>query len=316
MKKFIIGILLGGLLLSGGWFAWGAIQSETGQNLYNSLTGSWIKQGAITSTSGTANVGLSTTQGLAASAIVGKTGSGSLDYFPVMTCGVGTCDTLTFNNGNPGLLLTTAVQAGTRTTNTFNTVANRAFPDVSTIGPAAFDTGGGANWTHSQLWGINNEGALASHVFPLNLQDTNGDAIAVIDQTGGGKSLPLATSSYRYEFNGTTFDRVRHSFFQTTTGITSNAAGTAVNMTTTPMSKFTMIVDRTAGTTDAVAINLECSYDGTIWPGTTQALINVTTLAVEPTRNASVTGPCRYMRYNVVTVGAGNTLTIQLIATP
>jgi hypothetical protein len=32
MKKFILGILIGGLLLSGGWFAWAAVQTEVGIN--------------------------------------------------------------------------------------------------------------------------------------------------------------------------------------------------------------------------------------------------------------------------------------------
>ncbi len=124
----------------------------------------------------------------------------------------------------------------------------------------------------------------------------------------------LATIAYSYEFDGTTYDRVRNQFTQSTTGIVANGAGTAVNMTTTPMSKYTMIVDRTVGATDIVAINLECSIDGVIWPATGN-VISVTTLAVEPTRNSAGDTPCQYMRYNVVTIGAGNTVTIQLLAT-
>jgi hypothetical protein len=88
-------------------------------------------------------------------------------------------------------------------------------------------------------------------------------------------------------------------------------------MTTTPMSHFTLVIDRTVGATDAVEIDLECSIDGTIWPANTMEIVSIVTLAVEPARAGSTTStiPCNYMRYNVVTVGAGNTLTIQLLAT-
>ena len=105
-------------------------------------------------------------------------------------------------------------------------------------------------------------------------------------------------------------------FSKSTTGITTDAGGgTAIDMSSTPMSKYTMIIDRTAGATDVIEIHLECSLDGTIWSNTNDALISVTTTANEPTRNSFNGGPCQQIRYNVVTVGAGNTLTIQLLAT-
>lgn len=43
MRKFMLGILLGGLLLSGGWFSYAAIQSEVGISLYDSVSASWKK---------------------------------------------------------------------------------------------------------------------------------------------------------------------------------------------------------------------------------------------------------------------------------
>ena len=112
------------------------------------------------------------------------------------------------------------------------------------------------------------------------------------------------------EFNGTTHDRVRSAFNQATTGVTTNAAGTAVNLTTTPMSKFTMVIDRTVGATDTVEVDFECSLDNAIWV----QIMTTTSLASEPTLASQDGTPCNHMRYNVVTVGAGNTLTVQLLA--
>lgn len=135
-------------------------------------------------------------------------------------------------------------------------------------------------------------------------------------QPGNG----ILTVSAR-EFDGTNYERIRHSFFQSTTGVNANGAGTAVDMTTTPMRYFTMLIDRTAGATNAVEIDLECSLDGVIWPANGYSLVTITDLSVEPARVSTAStdqlaiGPCNYMRYNVVTVGAGNTLTIQLLAT-
>src|SRR3990172_7831233 len=108
----------------------------------------------------------------------------------------------------------------------------------------------------------------------------------------------------------TTINRVRMSFSQSTTGITTNAAGTVVNMTTTPMSKLAMIVDRTAGATNTVDVRVEASFDGTIFVQVAQ----ITDLTTEPVYISTSDVPSKYMRYNVVTVGAGNTLTIQLLA--
>lgn len=98
---------------------------------------------------------------------------------------------------------------------------------------------------------------------------------------------------------------------QSTTGITTNAAGITADMSTTPMSEYTMIIDRTAGATNVVEIDLQCSINNT-------AFIQIATiidLTNEPVLTAIGDVPCLYMRYNVVTVGAGNTLAIDLLAT-
>jgi len=155
-----------------------------------------------------------------------------------------------------------------------------------------YDTSSG-QWERLQGNGTNIDGVLNSAIGSLN-------ARAFVYETNLSGNL----------------DRVKHSFGQTTTGIVANGAGTAINMTTTPMSKFTIIVDRTAGSTNTVEINLEGSYDGVIWPGTNQSIIQILSLAVEPAMvRDGVSGPFNYIRYNVVTIGAGNTVTIQLLAT-
>jgi hypothetical protein len=307
MKKFIIGILLGGLLLSGGWFTWGAIQSEVGGNLWDAVNSKWIRSGAVTSTAGNASVGMTTAQGLPASAMMGRSHLGSItgNYYPLVTCGVGTCDEQTFNSNNPVVLLTTAVMAGSRGSNTFATASNS--PNNGTENAASSLS---ANWVHALLAATNGEGALTGYSAAVLARDTGNDAIPV---TAGGSAgaQPIATVNFPAEFNNTTFDRVRSAFTQSTTGITTNAAGTTVTMTTTPMSKYTMIIDRTAGTTDVVEIDLQCSINNTAFV----QIATITSLVNEPVLTSIGDIPCAYMRYNVVTVGSGNTVSIDLLAT-
>ncbi len=120
----------------------------------------------------------------------------------------------------------------------------------------------------------------------------------------------LSTLNHIYEFDGTTFDRIRHSFNQNTIDITTNGTGTTVDMTQTPMSKYTMVVNRTAGATNVVEIDFECSLNDTafVQKGT------IITLATNPFSVSLGDVPCNQMRYNVVTVGAGNTLDIDLLS--
>ncbi len=113
-------------------------------------------------------------------------------------------------------------------------------------------------------------------------------------------------------FNGTTWDRVYHSFSQSVAGITTDAGGgTSVDMSLSPMNDYVMVIDRTAGATDVVEIDLECSIDNSIF----SQIETITSLATEPAFINKPDVPCNYMRYNVVTVGAGNTITVQLLAT-
>ena len=112
------------------------------------------------------------------------------------------------------------------------------------------------------------------------------------------------------EFDGTLFDIVRHSFNQSTTLITTNAAGTTLDLTGTPSAQYTMIVDRTVGATNTVEVDIECAI------GTTFVQIaTVIDLTNEPVLVSHAGTPCNNIRYNVVTIGAGNTLTIELLST-
>jgi hypothetical protein len=77
------------------------------------------------------------------------------------------------------------------------------------------------------------------------------------------------------------------------------------------MSKYTMIIDRTAGTTDVVEIDLQCSINNTAFV----QIATITSLVNEPVLTSIGDIPCAYMRYNVVTVGSGNTVSIDLLAT-
>lgn len=98
-------------------------------------------------------------------------------------------------------------------------------------------------------------------------------------------------------------------YTQSTTGITTNSQGTTVDMTLSPKSKFAIQVMRTAGA-NPFDVDLAGSLDGTNWfdiGGHSNTSGEITWF---------VDKPVRYMRYDVVDVGVGNTLSIILLATP
>jgi len=149
----------------------------------------------------------------------------------------------------------------------------------------------------------------------MGFDGTNWDRVRALannaDDVAVSTSGNLSTQSFEYEFDGTTYDRVRNQFTQTTASITTNAAGTPITMTSTPMSKFTMMVNRTAGTTDVVEIDLQCSITQVEFV----QIATITDLTNEPVLVSIDGTPCAYIRYRVVTVGTDNTLTIDLLAT-
>lgn len=277
MKKFILGSLLGGLLLSGGWFAWGAIQSEVGIDVatdpqpYGSGTSqsTWRKAfaTAYTNTTGTVlqlwrrdTITPATHSALWAASSTGLCSGGETCFFPAyMAKAVG---------------------------------GNNDMPENGYIGVGM---------------GVRNIDTNTAKL--LTTQSTFGDGEIFGADSNANNSLTVIDLNYHK--NGTVWDQVRGSFTQSTTGITGNGAGTTVTMTTTPMSKYTMIIDRTAGSTNVVEVDLQCSVNNTAFV----QINTVTDLTNEPVLVATGDIPCNYLRYNVVTVGSGNTLAIDLLAT-
>jgi hypothetical protein len=205
-RQLILGILLGGLLLSGGWFAWGSVSQEVGIHFLDSGTGGWIR----------------------------ATGS----------------------------------------------------PPGSADGEGIYVLPGGG------------------------FMPVGSDVASEIDNVATNNGSMLART-LTYEFNGTGWDRVRTYFKQTTSGITTNAAGSTLFMGTTPMNDHSIQVDRTAGATDVVDIRFECQLESPSWT----SIFTISTLASEPVMNQSrIVRPCMNVRYNVVTVGAGNTLAIHILS--
>lgn len=196
--------------------------------------------------------------------------------------------------------------------------------------PARGDTTNGMDVDVTRIPAIVGDNTPAdAYTTPTDAQDVqaflsgyNGTTHDLLRSGGNNvnNTTPLSTGileikATNYEFDGTTWDRVTNHFFQTTTGITTDAGGGTTLITgATTTTKYTMIIDRTAGATDVIEVHLECSLDNVIFSNTNDALISVTTTANEPTRNSFDGAPCRGIRYNVVTVGAGNTLTIQILA--
>lgn len=109
-----------------------------------------------------------------------------------------------------------------------------------------------------------------------------------------------------------TFDRRPHSYYQNRTGAgTASGAGTTVDMTMGPCSKYAMYVENGTGTTSAWNINLEGSYDGSAWI----ILGNNTSLTGAAQALWVTERPARFMRSNVISVTGGGTVRIRILAT-
>ncbi len=97
-------------------------------------------------------------------------------------------------------------------------------------------------------------------------------------------------------------------FQQIVTGITSNGAGTALDMSTSPKTIHTLTVNRTAGATDVVSISIQCSGDNS----TFVQVATITDLSNEPVLASHSGSTCYYLQYNITTIGAGNTVDVVL----
>ena len=118
----------------------------------------------------------------------------------------------------------------------------------------------------------------------------------------------LFALAQQYEFNGTSWDRIRHSFNQSAAGVNSNGAGSTLSLATTPMSRFSIIVLLTIGSA-AFVVDLEGQINGIGWVplGTLSSSSAIDALHV-------VNKAVNAIRYNVTTIGGGNTMTIGLLA--
>ena len=292
MKKFIVGTVLGGVLLSGGWFAWAAIQSQVGLNIVEHDTSGWVPLrgydvGDVTS-------GAYVLPGGAAPNItpvfVVKPDINNNNWSVDVPASASATD------ADGAQLQPTANYLLRLTTPTYRIQYQASLADNQATLAGGFGIAATSNLIfNDSTWQVpfgqayNADGATAR---------ASADVQTVV-------SLPIELN------NAGTEDRVRHSWSQSTTGVTTNAAGTTVTMSTTPMSKFTMVIDRTVGSTNPVEVDLQCSLDGSIWV----QIGTITDLTNEPVLTSVDGNPCQSMRYNVVTVGSGNTLTIQLLAT-
>jgi hypothetical protein len=115
-----------------------------------------------------------------------------------------------------------------------------------------------------------------------------------------------------YEFDGTDWNRKIHSWQQQTENVNANGAGTIITMTSSPTRNTTLMVNRTIGATNAVDIRLECKVHKN--SSTFVSIGSITDLTNEPVISANLMRVCSAIRYNVVTVGAGNTHTIEIIS--
>lgn len=139
--------------------------------------------------------------------------------------------------------------------------------------------------------------------------DTNGYL-----KTTLGAAISSTTSSIQamqYRYDGSAWNPVLAYKLFSTGSITGNGIGAVQNVLTSPMQNWSMIIDRTAGTTNVVEIDLLCSTDGV----DTYQIATITDLTTEPAGVSAVNIPCAYFTYNVVTVGTGNTLQIHVLGT-
>lgn len=117
----------------------------------------------------------------------------------------------------------------------------------------------------------------------------------------------LELRSTRVNGTGGTY-RVEGQNHRSTTGVNANGAGTAEDCSGSGFRNFSFMVIRTAGAS-AYVVDFEGSLDGTNY-------VTIDTISASGASNMIhiANKPLRYYRYNVTTIGAGNTLTIQMFA--
>jgi hypothetical protein len=277
MRKFILGILIGGLLLSGGWFAWGAIQQEVGISAYQKTTIGGVLGNSWQRVYNFAEIFNAGTTGLKTGALVvypacNATASNTIKQ--CMSTGDFTDFTLSAGENLPihgSILFATNGSTG-------------AYPIRARSSNADGIAVDGLNYnlqTMSILWGYN-----GTDFDRLRSDITNG----------------LDVDVTRFP-NGTRSDT-----FTTTT------SGTAVNRTTSPVKLYSLQVTGTAtqvGTT-TWDVRLECSLNGTTY---TTVLTHAYPATADGATVSSGTAnvPCLYMRSRTEAITLGTATNIVVV---
>jgi len=144
--------------------------------------------------------------------------------------------------------------------------------------------------------------------------DTELPAAALL---ANGISAPTTSTIGAFEYRAkvvdgtTTYDLAPASYYQNRASVGNlGGAGTAVDMTANPMSKFGLEIENASGTTSAWNINLEGSMDNTSY----FTLTNQTSATGNPQLSFIADKPVRYMRSNVTSVTGGGNVRIRIIA--
>lgn len=132
-----------------------------------------------------------------------------------------------------------------------------------------------------------------------------------------GAANPTTTSvgalnlECKYVDGTLSWDRVPHSYYQNRTSVgTGSGAGTAIDMTMGPCSKFGLEIENQSGTTSAWNIDLQGSMDN----GAYFLLTNQTNATGNPQLTFTADKPVRYVRSNVNSVTGGGTVRVRIIA--
>lgn len=201
---------------------------------------------------------------------------------------------LTVDNGTLAV-----VGGGTEATALRVTIANNS------TGLVSIDDNGGSLTVDSTNLDIRDLSSASDSV----TADTELPAAAALADGASNPTTPLI-GACRLMFNGTTWDRDRNHFYQDTNNIAGTGAGTAVVMTTAPMSRFSLTVAATSAT--AYNVELQGSNDNSNW----FVLISSNSVTGVGTQVYVADKPVRYMRYNVVSLaGGGANLFTRILAT-
>ena len=140
--------------------------------------------------------------------------------------------------------------------------------------------------------------------------DTELPAVAALADTTTNPTT-TAVGTFPFEFNGTTWDRKRNQYAQTTTGITATGNGTAISMAD-PQRMFA-IVATMAGDTSTFDVRLEGSLDNSSWT----ELVQITNVSPGDGKiGFAIDKPVLYARYRIAGITRiSGTLTVVILAT-